>query len=142
MEEARSKQVLVAVRPQVRQVACDLLEPDYALTYCDTLEEAISQLENHQYDLVFCTLRFDHSKMFELIAHIRSTAHLKDMPFAAVRLSGGILSDDIVDNVMRTAKLMGADVCVNLPLLQRQLGNTLADNKLHMRLHEIGFCLQ
>ena len=107
------------------------------MSYCETMDEAGHLLALQKTDLIFVTLRFDDSRMFELLNYMKFHESTREVPFAAVVLEHGLLDDEITENVLKAAELMGIDECVNLPRWRRDLGEEAADEKLRSRLHEL-----
>lgn len=134
METGQSARLLVAARPQAHAFILQVLQADFSLEFCDSLADAKKLLSSGRFDLVLCTLQFDSSRMFDLLRHVRSDPAIRDIPFVAIKLAGGILSDDTVRHVLKAAHLMGADECINLADWRRQFGDEQAYDRLRTTL--------
>jgi CheY-like chemotaxis protein len=133
----QSKKILVAVNRPVRQLVSHALQSsDWDLIYCDSVEEAKQLLHQHC-DLIFCTLRFDGSRLFDLLQYAKADPQIKPIPFVALKITDGVLSESTVKAVLKTAQLSGADACVNLAQWRKQLGDEPAYEKLRNRIRRL-----
>jgi CheY-like chemotaxis protein len=133
----QSKKILVAVNRPVRQLVSHALQSsDWDLIYCDSVEEAKQLLHQHC-DLIFCTLRFDSSRLFDLLQYAKADPQIKSIPFVALKITDGVLSESAVKAVLKTAQLSGADACVNLAQWRKQLGDEPAYEKLRNRIRRL-----
>jgi CheY-like chemotaxis protein len=134
MQPAR---LLVAVRPEAQELALHILGSEFTLEFCHSVPAAIRLLATQRFDLIFCTLQFDSSRMFDLLRHAKSDRALQDIPFVAIKLGGGILSDESIRHVLKAASLLGANACINLPEWRVRLGDENAYLKLREALRDL-----
>lgn len=128
--------ILVAVRPDLIDIAQNILAPEFSLCFCHTLDDAEHLLLTQKFDLIVSTLRFDGSQMFELLKDLKSHAVTRNIPFFAVVLECSLLPDEAVDHLLKAAELMGANEEVNLPQWRRALGDEAAYQKLRDMLQK------
>ena len=138
MAVTQSRRILVAVNNwSVRQLVSHALQSsDWDLIYCDSVEEAKQLLHQHC-DLIFCTLRFDSSRLFDLLQYAKADPQIKPIPFVALKITDGVLSESTVKAVLKTAQLSGADKCVNLAQWRQQLGDEPAYEKLRNTIGQL-----
>ena len=124
----RKPRVLLAVRKVAREPFFEALADEVSFLEAETLEEAVSTLENDpDIDAVCCTIYFDESRMFDLVRWVRSNrdeirvvcarALPKDLPTVSLQA---------VD--IATASLGAA--FVDFPELVRKLGAQAASQAL------------
>ena len=104
--------ILVADIAAVDRRLRDALAGD-SLSFARTSTEAQKKLELAPFDLAVVCLRFDESRMFELVGHIRSTPRLADLPVACVRGDGVQASSTAVDRYRHTALAIGARALID-----------------------------
>jgi CheY-like chemotaxis protein len=135
VETQEPKHILVAANPHVREIISTALQfSDLVLTFSDSVQEAKLLLNQWHFDLIFCTIQFDSSRMFDLLRYVKKeNPQTKAIPFLALKISEGLLPDSLVDLSLKTAKLIGANETVNLAVLRRELG----DEEAFVRLRDI-----
>jgi hypothetical protein len=132
------KNILVAVNMPVRQLVSQALQfPDWVLNFCDSVEEAKLLLRDRPCDLIFCSLQFDSSRMFDLLQYAKTNSKTESIPFVAVKILEGILSASTVENILKTARLYGASESVNLAEWRKQLGDEPAYAKLRNTIRQL-----
>jgi CheY-like chemotaxis protein len=134
----QSRRILVAVNNlSVRQLVSHVLQSsDWDLIYCTSVAEAKQLLHQHC-DLIFCTLQFDGSRMFDLLQYAKADSQIKPIPFMALKITDSVLPESTVKAVMKTARLSGADACVNLAQWRKQLGDEPAYEKLRNTIRQL-----
>jgi CheY-like chemotaxis protein len=135
-EASRACRILVAVRPQWNGTMRDLLRhPAVSPTFCHTFEEAREVLARERFDMIFCSLRFDHNRLCELLRHVRSAPPLRGLPFIAGLLDWPELDRHArapIDSIFDSLEFLGASSCLHIGSWLHELG---AD-RARLRLHE------
>ena len=75
-----------------------------------TMAEAIAALEEWRPDFVIIGMRFDESRMFELLRYIRSEARYRALPVVCLRVNANVLAGLTVAGVKLAARELGADL--------------------------------
>ena len=75
-----------------------------------TMAEAIAALSAWKPDLVVIGMRFDESRMFDLVRHIRSQPRYHAMRVVCLRVSATMLAGLKLDGVKLAAQELGADL--------------------------------
>jgi CheY-like chemotaxis protein len=83
MEKPR---LLVAATPPVIDTIQHLLGEDVACIPARSLEEALIGIEAHP-DMIVCNVRFDESRMMELLSVAKEQPESREIPFLCLRLS-------------------------------------------------------
>lgn len=122
------KKILVAGKPQAKEILCTALEPEFELIFCHNLEQA-KLLLDEPVDLIICTVLFDGSRMFELLRYVKANPPTKSIPFVGARTTKGALPLYEVETAMKAAKLLGAEEFVDLYAWIDQLGDEPAYEK-------------
>ncbi len=95
-----------------------------ALSFARTSDEAQRSLETARFDLAVVCLRFDESRMFDLLGYIRAAPRLAALPVACVRGDGVNVSSHALDRYRRTALAVGAAALVDFETLPAgEVGN-------------------
>jgi len=88
-----------------------------ALSFARTSGEAQRKLELAPFDLAVVCLRFDESRMFDLLGHIRDTPSLATLPVACVRGDGVHADAPAIERYRRSALAVGASALVDFEAL-------------------------
>src|SRR5262245_28014764 len=75
-----------------------------------TMGEAIAALSGWNPDLVVIGMRFDESRMFDLLRHIRSQPRYRAMPVVCLRVTATTLAGLKLDGVKLAARELGANL--------------------------------
>jgi len=87
--------------------------PRCEITFVSTYDQAVAALKHNQYGSVVITMRFDESRMFSLLEHIRAT--YPETPVTCVRTGPSkILSKVIHAAAAMAVGLMGAQAFFDL----------------------------
>lgn len=104
-----------------------------------TQEQAIDRIRNGV-DVVLCSLRFDESRMLDLMSEVRHLA--SHPPVVCCRILDSDLPERSLQAAFTTAGYLGAVALVNLPDLARHQGEASAEAMLReavaAHLHGIG----
>jgi len=120
--------VLLASTPSADAILRQLLEPFGGFVSAYTHEEAIEQIEAGV-DLVVCSLRFDESRMLDLIAEV---ARLKPhLPFICCRVQESELPESSLRAAFTAAGHLGAVAVIDLPEIMRAAGADRAEAQLN-----------
>lgn len=94
-----------------------------------TMATALAALrEKPPVDLICCTLYFDDSRMFDLLAWVRNER--PDIPFVCGRALAKDLSQSAVETARIAAENRGAATFVDYPSLVQDLGEAPAQRRL------------
>lgn len=105
--------VLVASVPETDENIRQCL-PDHELVFVRTLQQAMSALRHDGFQLVVIGLEFDESRMLELLQHIRSLAHYKEVPVVCVHADNLNLSEAVMRNIDVAVQALGGIAFLNL----------------------------
>lgn len=133
----RKNSILVAVRPRASVMLANALACDFALTICQSLSEAQSQLARSHFDLILCGVNFDESRMFDLLHHAKSDPGTKTIPFVCIKVFEGILHTGSYDSVKQAGTLMGGTAFIDLAQWEKELGKEQAEALLRNTLHQL-----
>ena len=112
---ARHK-LLVAVRPQDRDLVLSCLGDEFELILAYSFGEAVQQLEQ-DVGMVICGVHFDEGRMFDLLQIAKADSGKSPIPFVPV-LSGSSNHAEGIRRGIRSAALsLGADDFIDLPEL-------------------------
>ena len=105
--------ILCAVAPDTEERVRRILA-GHDLHFVRDLQAAEDALEKDDLGLVFVGARFDESRMFDLLDHIRKRAEHKKIPIVAAVVGVMQLSKATVSGLAYATKIFGASVFVNL----------------------------
>jgi len=88
-----------------------------ALSFARTSGEAQRMLESAPFELAIVCLRFDESRMFDLLGYIRATPRLASLPVACVRGNGVHASATAVERYRHSALAVGARALLDFETL-------------------------
>ena len=123
-----SPRVLLASTPGADPILRHILAPLGAIVSAFTHEEAIAQIEAGV-DLVVCSLRFDESRMLDLIAEVAQ--RLPHLPFICCRVQDSHLPEASLRAAFTVAGHLGAVAVMDLPQLARAGGEDRAEAQLN-----------
>lgn len=81
--------ILIAASPEPRAVVERILA-GHALSCAETMAQAEQFLREKPFDLIFCTLVFDESRMFDLLRLAKSRIEWQQIPFVGARVRSHI----------------------------------------------------
>lgn len=100
--------ILVAAPPDLRVAAGQVLA-GHTLTCVSTLVEAEEHLRGENFDLIFCTVIFDESRMLDFLRLAKANPDWKRIPFVCARMRSRVLaSPKLLKAVTVTTASLGA----------------------------------
>jgi len=106
--------ILIAAPPE-SCVIVERLLAGHTLTHVSTLSEAQERLRRDDFDLIFCTVMFDESKMLDLLRLAKSNPKWKGIPFVCARMKSQILSSPkLLKAVALSAESLAAAAFLNV----------------------------
>jgi hypothetical protein len=113
--------ILTAVAPDTEE-RVRLILTGHELIFVNDLPTAEAALEGdlETFKLIFVGARFDESRMFDLLEHIRRNAQHRKIPVVAAIVGVTTMSPSTVAGLAHATKVFGASVFINL--------NDFADN--------------
>ena len=82
----------------------------HEVRFVRTMAEAIAGLEDRRPDFVIVGMRFDESRMFDLLRYVRSQARYRALPVVCLRVNANMLAGLTVAGVKLAARELGADL--------------------------------
>ena len=104
--------ILTAVAPDTEERIRRILA-GHTLVFVRTIAEAKAALDENV-KLVFVGARFDESRMFDLIEHIRQDVEQKKIPIVAAIIAPTMMSRGTLAGLAHATKIFGASVFVNV----------------------------
>lgn len=120
--------VLLASTPSADLILRHILAPLAEIVSAYNHEEAIAQIEAGV-DLVVCSLRFDESRMLDLIAEMAGAR--PHLPFICCHVQESELPEGSLRAAFTAAGHLGAVAVVDLPRLVRASGELRAEAQLN-----------
>ncbi len=105
--------VLVAASPEMDEVIRECL-PGHELSFVRTLVEAMRSLRHDGFQMIVIDLNFDESRMLELLQHVRTIGHYKEVPVVCVHGDHQHLSEAVMRNIDVAVKALGGVAFLNL----------------------------
>jgi response regulator RpfG family c-di-GMP phosphodiesterase len=107
---------------QMRGTAVQIVE-------AHTVDEARALLTTHRVVLIICNMRFDESRMLDLLRLVKADPATSAIPFLCVRLYKGVLTPLLVESVHMACTALGAQAFIDLCALQEQCGSVEAEER-------------
>lgn len=104
--------ILTAVAPDTMERVRRILT-GHELIFPDSLAQAVAALNDGGVQLIFIGARFDESRMFDFLEHIRSDARHRNIPIVTAIVAPTGMSSATVSGLAHTTKIFGASVFVN-----------------------------
>lgn len=104
--------ILTAVAPDTIERVRRILS-GHELIFPDSLAEAVAALNDGGVQLIFIGARFDESRMFDFLGHIRQDARHRNIPIVTAIVAPTLMSSTTVSGLAHTTKIFGASVFVN-----------------------------
>ena len=82
----------------------------HEVRFVRTMAEAVGALEDWQPDLVIIGMRFDESRMFDLLRHIRSDERYRLLPVVCLRVNARMLAGLTVSGTKLACTALGGDL--------------------------------
>lgn len=85
------------------------------IDYVATMSEACRAVDQDGYSLIFCTLQFDDSRMFDLLRFCKSQPKYRAVPFICVRVRDSHFASPIIlESLELASRALGAEAFVDL----------------------------
>ena len=110
MEKPR---LLVAGTPPAIETIRRLFGAEAVCWPASSLDDAIRRLEAHP-DAILCNVRFDESRMFELLQYVKALPEYKEVPVICVQCMEVALADAVLKNMDDAVKALGGTAFVDL----------------------------
>ena len=104
--------ILTAVAPDTIERVRRILK-GHELIFPDSLAQAVAALDKGGVQLIFIGARFDESRMFDFLEHIRQDARHRRIPIVTAIVVPTAMSNVTVSGLAHTTKIFGASVFVN-----------------------------
>jgi CheY-like chemotaxis protein len=119
--------VLIAGTPPAIRTVQQLLGSEVETICAHSLDEAVERLAAHP-DMILCNVRFDESRMFELLKAAKEQPGAQETPFVCFRLAPLPLA---WRHCIEAAVLaIGATAFIDLSALERDRGRVAAESAL------------
>lgn len=105
--------ILTAVAPDTEERVRRILT-GHDVRFVHHLADAQAALARDGIELILVGARFDESRMFDLLEHIRQVAGHKRIPIVAAIIAPTRMSRSTVDGLAHATKIFGASVFINL----------------------------
>jgi hypothetical protein len=100
--------ILVAASIEPRVIVERMLA-GHELRCAETMAQAEERLGDETFDLIFCTLVFDDSKMFDLLRFVKSRPEWQRIPFIGARVRAHIFrSPSVLEGAAIACRELGA----------------------------------
>lgn len=124
------RKLLVAIRPQDRDLVLAALGSEFELHICYTSTEALEALRSQDIGLIICGVHFDEGRMFELLGEAKADPATRDIPFIPVMGETGSQTEGIRQGIRSAALSLGAANFIDMPDLLARHGTTETFNRL------------
>jgi hypothetical protein len=105
--------ILTAVAPDTEERVRRILT-GHALQVVDHLADAKRALDEDGIQLIFVGVRFDESRMFDLLDYIQHDAKHRKIPIVAAVVAASSMGPETMRGLTYATKIFGASVFVNL----------------------------
>jgi hypothetical protein len=105
--------ILVADVPEMDERIRHCL-PGHELVFARTLAQALAKLRRDGFSFVVIGLHFDESRMFELLSHVRSLPHYREVPVVCVQGLDIVMPEAVMRTVDMAVKALGGTAFVDL----------------------------
>lgn len=120
--------MLVAGTHRAIELLEGLLREDAELVSARSVREALARLDEGDYDTIACNVRFDESRMFELLTAAKTQPVTRQTPFVCFRLA--TLPAPWRRCLEAAVLAIGAAAFVDLSSLERERGRDAAEQRL------------
>jgi hypothetical protein len=121
LKAKHKKRILIAVTREHIPALIQVLEADFELIFCSSLEHAKSLLDG-RIDLIACDTHFDDCRMFDLLRLSKANPTTRPIPFLCLRVVEGELDQTLYQSVDIASTALGAARFVDLFRLKRKCG--------------------
>lgn len=105
--------ILIAASPEPRAVAERILA-GHELACAETMEQGRRLLREGNFDLVFCTITFDESRMFDFVRLAKSRPEWRRIPLVVARVRSHILSPAALRSTAFACAALGAELFLDI----------------------------
>ena len=88
--------------------------PGHEIVFVRSTAEAIRMLKRDGFSMVVIGLHFDESRMFELLAHVRSLRAYAEVPVVCIQGLENILPEAVMRTIDMAVKVLGGTAFVDL----------------------------
>jgi CheY-like chemotaxis protein len=106
--------IMIAARPQLEIALQEWLHPEFALTFCHTLQDAKQKIATRRFRLIFCALHFNENRPLDLLRYLRTLPAPGKTPFVVGVMMEGIVNAETVAAILKSLKVLGVDECIDL----------------------------
>jgi CheY-like chemotaxis protein len=124
------RRILVAGAAQAIKTLQRALDDDIQVISTQSIDDTLRYLDGG-IDLVLCSLRFDDSRMFDLLQIIKASPKTRDVPIICVRISNRPIARGVLDATAKAVQAMGVAAFVDISLLEYRHGPEAANKALH-----------
>lgn len=135
LNSTRNSRIFVGVSPQAQEIVSNALGGEFELIFCNSLDHARTLLLK-PVDVIACTVRFDGSRMFDLLRYVRSNPPTMSIPFIGLRVTQGALPIHEVAAATTAARLLGANEFADFRSWMTDLGEEAASEKLRATIRQ------
>ena len=114
--------ILVAVAEDSTEKIVELLGDGFQLQLAKTVQHAHTLLKQSQFDLIVCGVRFDDSRLLDLLQQCKSDPQLASIPFLCMRVLRGKLSLDCLRDIVLASSALGAAGFFDVEQCDRDVG--------------------
>jgi hypothetical protein len=129
LKAKHQKRILLAVTREHIPTLSKVLEQDFELIFCSSLDQASAMLDE-SINLITCDTHFDDCRMFDLLRLSKADPVTRKIPFLCLRVVEGELDQTLYQSVDIASTALGAARFVDLFHLKRQCGEEDAHTKL------------
>lgn len=135
MNSTRNSRIFIGTSPQAQGIIGNALGSEFDLIFCNSLDHARTLLPG-SVNVIACTVRFDGSRMFDLLRYVRSNPATRSIPFVGLRVLQGALPIHEVAAATTAARLLGANEFVDFCSWMNDLGDEAASEKLRVTIRQ------
>jgi response regulator RpfG family c-di-GMP phosphodiesterase len=135
LNSARNEKIFTGATSQAQEILDDALGGEFDLIFCNNLDHA-RMLLAEPVSAIICTVRFDGSRMFDLLRYVRANPATRSIPFVGLRVLQGALPIHEVAAATTAARLLGANDFVDFCTWMHDLGNEAAYQKLRATVRQ------
>lgn len=128
------RRLLVAVRPQDRDLVVLALGTEFDLTIAYTGAEALMAVQQGV-DMIICGVHFDEGRMFELLRALKADPRTQAIPFVPVLGYGSAHSEAIRHGIRSAALSLGAAAFIDLEDMAARYGVEQGFTRLRQMVH-------
>jgi CheY-like chemotaxis protein len=136
LQATTTKRLLIAFTPHSAPLLEAALKVDFELIMSDSVEHALSQLEQG-IDLIACDTHFDDCRMFDLLRLSKANPATRSVPFLCLRVVEGALDQTLYQSVDIASNALGAAAFIDLFDLKQKCGEAQAHQRLNRLMAQL-----